>query len=105
MKRIVKYSLLVAMLTLSGCGNAHQRLYKDLSMIPGGFQEIIVTGGSVYGSTALRAYNGRYVDGEFIIERLSWDFDAPFVDVHYTMKGFKPDAPVGSRMMEPGGRF
>lgn len=104
MKRLCVLPLVVVTMALViGCANPRKALYNDLAQIPGGFQEFIITGGTIAVSTALRAFNGRMENGEFIIEQLSWDFDSPWADFNMTIKGFKPDAPVGLQV--PGGRF
>ena len=101
-----KYLAVIILICLmAGCGNINQRLYDDLAKIPGGFSELSVYGGSVWATTSLDALNGRVEGGVFIIEQLIWILDTPFANVKYSLKGFKPDAPVGLPVEAPGGRF
>ena len=81
-------TLLLIVLMLSGCASLH----NELSKIPGGFEEIYVHGGiTFWGDTVLRAYNGHTNEaGEFVIEKLAFDFNTPFCETHYTIKGYKP---------------
>jgi len=104
MKSMCLAAIILTLVT-AGCGNINQRLYDDLAKIPGGFSELSVYGGSVWATTSLDALNGRVEGGVFIIEQLIWILDTPFANVKYSLKGFKPDAPVGLPVEAPGGRF
>lgn len=98
-------ALIILVWLVAGCANANKALYDDLSQIPGGFSELSMYGGSVWATTSLDALNGRFVEGEFIIEQLIWTLNSPFANFKYLMKGFRPDAPVGEQIRSGQGRF
>ena len=97
--------MLIICFGLIGCANANKALYDDLSKIPGGFSELSIYGGSPWATTSLDALNGRFVEGEFVIEQLVWMLDTPLADFKYVLKGFKPDAPVGEVIKSGASRF
>ena len=104
MKRTFLAAIILICLT-AGCGNINQRLYDDLAKIPGGFSELSVYGGSVWATTSLDALNGRVEGGVFVIEQLIWMLNTPVTNIKYSLKGFKPDAPIGLPVGTPGGRI